>query len=88
MDVNEFLELLENHDWTYSYSDDHSAWRRGVISESKITSVLEDHPEYAPLYQNAYKFAFSEITKKEFDLAKYSYLIVINTKQKGEHHVQ
>ena len=88
MDVNEFLDLLENHDWTYSYSDDHSAWRRGIVSEQKIMAALEEHPEYKPLYQNAYQFAFSEITKKEFDFAKYSHLIVINTKQNGVSHVQ
>jgi hypothetical protein len=34
-----FEKLLNSHDWTYMYSDDHSVWRRGIASSDKIEGM-------------------------------------------------
>jgi hypothetical protein len=40
--MNEHLinleRLLQFHDWTYEYSDDHSAWTRGVRERDAINA--------------------------------------------------
>jgi len=28
--------LLQFHDWTYEFSDDHSVWKRGVVERDNI----------------------------------------------------
>lgn len=27
--MDEYIKLLKQHDWTYEYSDDHRAWSKG-----------------------------------------------------------
>ena len=33
--------LLRSHDWTYNYSDDHSAWRRGSDEADDIRRQMD-----------------------------------------------
>ena len=36
-----FEKLLDSHDWTYMYSDDHSVWRRGIAESDRINGMLK-----------------------------------------------
>lgn len=36
MNLYEFEKLLQAHDWTYTYSDDHRVWKKGVAEETQI----------------------------------------------------
>lgn len=53
----DFYKMLESHDWTYQYSDDHRYWKKGSDEARQIDHVLEmqgsDKNEYRELY-NAY----------------------------------
>ena len=44
MDVAEYFKCLENHDWYYSYSDDHGVWTKGQEESSRINSIAHDNP--------------------------------------------
>tara|TARA_R100001086_G_scaffold217070_1_gene133387 strand:- start:776 stop:1015 length:240 start_codon:yes stop_codon:yes gene_type:complete len=35
-DMEKLIEMLRHHDWTYEYSDDPGAWRRGHVSANAI----------------------------------------------------
>jgi hypothetical protein len=37
----DFEDAVNRHDLTYSYSDDHSVWRRGCASEDRIRRAAE-----------------------------------------------
>lgn len=39
-----FQELVEKHDLTYDYSDDHRAWRRGHESHQEILRLAKALP--------------------------------------------
>ena len=36
MTKQDFVRLLETHDWTYQRSDDHSKWQRGCEERRRI----------------------------------------------------
>lgn len=42
----QFMLLLQRHDWYYSYSDDNGVWRQGEASWNKIQDMLKEHPEF------------------------------------------
>lgn len=37
--LEEFKRALSSHDWYYDYSDDHTVWRRGRDSASRIQQL-------------------------------------------------
>tara|TARA_B100000579_G_C22244447_1_gene581969 strand:- start:65 stop:412 length:348 start_codon:yes stop_codon:yes gene_type:complete len=39
---NELFRRLQNHDWYYGYSDDHSVWKAGLNEEKKLNSIISD----------------------------------------------
>jgi phosphoribosyl-AMP cyclohydrolase len=45
---SQYREALRTHDWYYSYSDDHQAWKKGEES-SKTLSALQKFldPDYS-----------------------------------------
>ena len=45
MSNQEFLKMLQAHDWYYGYSDDHGAWRKGQQQWQRISAALKAHPE-------------------------------------------
>ncbi len=55
----EFYKKLESHDWFYSYSDDHSAWRCGDAAESKLQLLAKQSPEHQALFNGFKKHMFS-----------------------------
>ena len=53
--LNEYINLLQTHDWSYDYSDDHNKWTRGFEQRSQLLSYAQDLDptfkiwnEYAP----------------------------------------
>jgi len=55
--LNEFYKMLENHDWFYDYSDDHSVWRSGSQSMGAIRGAVETGPkEYKELFDAYQKY--------------------------------
>lgn len=42
--IEDFEEAVRNHDLTYSYSDDHSCWRRGATDHDRIRDAAKKFP--------------------------------------------
>jgi hypothetical protein len=42
MKLEDFKQLLENHDWYYGFSDDHSYWVRGERQSAEIYAALKN----------------------------------------------
>lgn len=38
MDLTEFFNACQHHDWYYHFSDDHGVWSRGGAAERKLKS--------------------------------------------------
>lgn len=55
----EFIKLLDNHDWTYRYSDDPSMEKRGRAKEMNIKSAIENQPEFQKIYADYVKNKFN-----------------------------
>lgn len=57
--LNKFWKILNNHDWTYNYSDDHSVWRRGTAEYSAIKEIVEaGGDEYKKLFEAYSEYAW------------------------------
>ena len=39
MTKQQFVQMLESHDWTYQRSDDHRKWKRGCEQRIKIIAA-------------------------------------------------
>ncbi len=40
--LKQFAKLLMSHDYLYSYSDDHRAWKAGVAEEKVLMDMIEE----------------------------------------------
>lgn len=40
-DLLQLKTLLEKHDWTYMYSDDHRAWSKGTAQSDEIRRQMD-----------------------------------------------
>lgn len=40
--LKEFYDLLERHDWFYSFSDDHSVWLAGNRRQKELQAIAEN----------------------------------------------
>ena len=40
--LKRFAKLLMSHDYLYSYSDDHRAWKAGVAEEKILMDMIEE----------------------------------------------
>lgn len=56
MNADEYFSLLNAHDWTYSYSDDHSIWRRGENNDKKLRMLHHNNKEFKELYTKFHDF--------------------------------
>lgn len=41
--MDEYIKLLQSHDWFYNYSDDHRVWKAGEASYNKIVALARIH---------------------------------------------
>lgn len=39
MEIQEYFEKLESHDWHYEFSDDHNVWKKGHEEHRRLTEV-------------------------------------------------
>lgn len=46
----EFLKMLESHDWTYQYSDDHVRWTKGRQQRAAIMMTIQADESLRPLF--------------------------------------
>lgn len=44
MNLEEFAQLVRQHDLTYNYSDDGSVWRRGQAAYDRIVTASKQFP--------------------------------------------
>lgn len=57
--LEEYKKALANHDWFYSFSDDHSVWSRGERERSRLISIAEGNG-------NDFKQAYNDEVKRNF----------------------
>ena len=55
MNKEEFVKMLNKHDWWYSNSDDTRVWIRGHEELNIIQKTIKDHPELEPIYEKKRK---------------------------------
>lgn len=68
--LEQFKQMLDNHDWFYYFSDDHIVWVRGEKQSYEIHAALKDlsatnemkklYNEYHALYFNTPSFVSSD----------------------------
>ena len=49
--VEEYSKVLEDHDWYFSYSDDHRAWKRGDDQSTFINKLAAQDPALKEVLQ-------------------------------------
>ena len=59
MTQEEFYSFVARHDFYYTYSDDHSVWRRGEDQDKVIRHVLQTNPEYSTIYNAFVNYNFN-----------------------------
>ena len=71
MSLFEFYRLLQRHDWSYNYSDDHRVWQRGQDESNMIQHILRGNSrdeKYRNLYERYREWFWDtsgDITKPE-----------------------
>ena len=58
------MEQLRNHDWYYSYSDDHRVWKRGQANAKRLQALLADFR--CPYSMNDLRKAVQEMVFEDF----------------------
>ena len=56
MEINEYFQLLESHDWFYNYSDDHGVWKKGNEQQKVIVAAAELSDNHKKLYDDYVQF--------------------------------
>jgi hypothetical protein len=51
MNLSDFYNALEAHDWYFDYSDDHSVWKRGVAARDALVAASKESPEHTALFK-------------------------------------
>jgi hypothetical protein len=51
MTLQEFYDLLDQHDWYYQYSDDRSVYNRGKEQQAKIEAQASGRREFKLLLE-------------------------------------
>ena len=46
----EFYEVCNSHDWYYAFSDDDSVYRRGLMSDRKLSTACKEDPLFEAIY--------------------------------------
>ena len=52
MTKQEFFSLCSAHDWYYSYSDDHGAWRRGAAEAATLQRLAREDLSLRPILES------------------------------------
>lgn len=46
MNIEQYKQELNRHDWWYDYSDDHKAWKRGQANWERLRELSKESPEH------------------------------------------
>ena len=61
MSLFEFYRLLQRHDWSYNYSDDHRVWQKGMDEANMIQHILKGNSRDEK-YRNLYAVSYTHLT--------------------------
>ena len=67
MNLKDYYDMLEKHDWYYSYSDDHKVWMRGNKAQDLLEELAEESEEFKDLYENYMAHVFNGEPKPEVE---------------------
>ena len=59
--LDAFIQQLENHDYSFGFSDDGNVRRAGVAQRDAINAVLKGHPELTPVHAAYYTYWWDAI---------------------------
>ena len=59
MDLKQYWELLNKHDWYYNFSDDSRAYRKGYEADTELRSYKSESPAHAKLFEDFHTHNFS-----------------------------
>lgn len=59
MNLQEYWDLLNSHDWYYNYSDDQRVWSLGNKNDRKLRGIADSSPEHKRLYMGFVNYHFS-----------------------------
>lgn len=52
MNLQDYYDLLEQHDWYYIFSDDHKVYEKGKSNQDKLVDLAEENgPKFKELYK-------------------------------------
>jgi uncharacterized protein YaaW (UPF0174 family) len=40
--LDQIVDRMKNHDWSYDYSDDHRVWERGAANQKQIANMVKE----------------------------------------------
>ena len=61
MNLTNFYDILDRHDWFYSYADDHRYYILGRDNEVKLLKMAGEHgKEFQDLYNAFHYYYFTE----------------------------
>ena len=63
--LSEFYKLLEDHDWTYNYSDDQRYYAQGVAEADTIAHTRKISAEHDKLYRDYINYRYNDGEKPE-----------------------
>lgn len=66
MGAIELYKILENHDWSYEYSDDMLVWDRGRASLENLKQCLQEVKENQPELKKVIKEFYDKETTEQF----------------------
>ena len=46
MNLEQYKQELNNHDWWFDYSDDHKTWKRGSENWKRLQEIGKESPEH------------------------------------------
>jgi hypothetical protein len=59
MNLAEFYNELERHDWFYQFSDDHGVWCAGERDCNRLKAIAETSPEHRKLMSDFAAYHYS-----------------------------
>tara|TARA_Y100000389_G_scaffold72636_1_gene69386 strand:- start:8076 stop:8294 length:219 start_codon:yes stop_codon:yes gene_type:complete len=66
-DMEKLWELLEKHDWYYTYSDDHRYYVKGSDERKAIQAMCQENGSMLRLYEDYAHYIFNKTEKPELE---------------------
>ncbi len=59
MELRDYYDELEKHDWFYEMTEDHRVWQLGNRASARIARISKESPEHEALRSAYHKHVFS-----------------------------